>query len=130
MSLQAVINSGVKVAAGIAMEDRVTFQRPTSTTDSAGGHTKSFENTNAVNIPVVIDIASANQRATLGEKIIKGTLYALYVPSQYGSVVVDLDTQCNAVVAARGVDAERVFHVQGVNRIAGALIEVLASREE
>lgn len=130
MGLQAIIDSGVRVAAGIAMEDRVTFNRLTSTTDTAGGHTIEPIPTVPASIPCVVDTASANQRAMLGEKIVKGTLYALYVPSQYGSVVVDVDSNCNAVVAARGVDAERTFHVQGVSRIAGALIEVLAAKEE
>ena len=130
MDLQAIIDSGVQTAAAIAMLDRVTFERPTVSTDTSGGHTRAFANTNAVSIPCVIDTASANQRASLGEKIVKGTLYALYIPSQYSSVVLDVDSTCNAVIAARGVDSERTFHVQGISRIAGALIEVLASKEE
>src|SRR2546421_11756806 len=124
MNLQPIIDSGVRTAAAIAMLDRVTFQRPASTTDTAGGHTQAWSNTTPVSVPCVIDSANANQRAKVADKIIKGSLYALYIPSQYSSVVVDVDSTCNAVVAARGVDAERTFHVQGIDRIAGALIEV------
>lgn len=112
------------------MEDRVTFQRPTVSTDTAGGHTQSPASTVPAGVPCVIDTATPNQRALLGDKVIKGTLYALLIPAQYGSVIVDLDSRCDAVVAARGVNGERTFHVQGIDRIAGAIVTVLASKEE
>ena len=129
MGLQTVLDQ-VVVAVRPFMEDRVTFKRPTVTTDTAGGHTETLNNTTPTSIPCVIDTASPNQRAMLGDKIIKGTLYALTIPARYSSSVVDVDTTCDAVVAARGVYAERTFHVQGIDPIAGAAITVLASKTE
>jgi len=128
MSLQAAIDSAVS-ASLFAMEDRVTFQRFTNTSATDGGLKTSTANTTPTSIPCVYFPANPKkaEQFQIGNEQIVGMLYIITLPSQYGSVAVDVDSNCQASIAARGVEGTKTFQVRGINRIAGALIEVLAT---
>lgn len=128
MGLQTALDGAVAATIPF-MLDRVTFVRVTATVTSGGGHLRAASNTTPTAIPCVLRPAKTGESLIVGEKIIKGTLYMLMIPAQFGTAV-DVDTSCTATVAARGVDPARTFQVQWVGRAAGAVIKLLASIEQ
>lgn len=127
-ALQTQLNSAVAACLPF-MTERVTFARQSVTTDTSGGHTRSSVDTTPSSIPCALRPAKAGEARILGERVIKGTLYMLILPAQFGSVVVDVDTSCNAVVAASAIESARTLHIEWVGRAAGAVIKLLASLE-
>ncbi len=133
MSTTAAFNA-MAVAYGVAslaaFPDTVTFKRPTSTVDTVGGMTTSLANTTPASVPCRYRPASERERQ-IGNKQVAGSLYAIFVPAQYSSALVDLDAKCDVVMAARsGGEPTRTFHTQGVARYEGIEIKVMASLEE
>jgi hypothetical protein len=127
--LQTQINRAVGVATQF-MQDSVTFSRPAITIDSSGGHGRTITSTSPASVPCSYRPARPNEREKLaGEKPIKGTLYALFVPSQTGSDFIDVDASCLAVVAARDGFSAKTFTIEAIQRAPG-VIKILASSTE
>ena len=133
MSTTQAFNS-MAVAFGVATAasypDLVTFQRPTNTAGTDGGLKTSLANTSPASIPCRYRPATVNEKTISNERV-AGALYAIFVPAQYSSSLIDVDAKCDAVIAARsGGEPARTFHTQGIMREAGLEIKVLASIAE
>lgn len=113
--------------------DTVTFKRSTVTKGSAGGNlAPASANTTPASVPCRYRPAGAGERELAG-KAISGTAYMIFVPAQYSSALIDVDSKCQAVIAARsGSPAEpaRTLNVQTVERYEGVEIAILATLEE
>lgn len=112
--------------------DTVTFRRPTTTKGSAGGNVMSATGnpTDPQNVPVRYYPASGSEITQAG-KPISGTSYMLKVPNSYEDALIDVDSTCLAIIAARpGGEEARTLRVQWIGRKMGIEIEILASFEE
>lgn len=111
--------------------DTVTFKRSGVTKGSAGGNIiGSPTNNTPANVPCRYQPASASERELAG-KAISGTAYMIYVPAQFSSALIDVDSKCQAVIAARsGGEPARTMNVQTVERFSGLEIALLATLEE
>lgn len=117
------------VIAEAMYEDRVTFKRPSATTDTVGGSTRVFAETDPDDIPCRYRPASGSeiQRAN---QVLSKTAYSIFVPATYENELVDVDARCQAVIAAReDGEVTRTFNVVAPLRNLGIEIEVLVTIE-
>lgn len=129
MSLQTTLEAAVERMIPF-MLDSVTFSRPTVSTDTSGGHTASYA-TVASEVPCAVAPAKRHDyKLIVGEQPIAGSLYAIVCPAKSGSSVIDVDTSCSAVVAARAGQAARTYKVQWLGRASVAAIKLLVTFEE
>jgi hypothetical protein len=113
--------------------DTVTFRRPAISKGSAGGNLAGSPTaTTPASIPCRYRPASGREIQLAG-KPVSGTAYMIFVPAQFSSQLVDVDGECQAVIAARGGDLgepSRSLQVQWIGRDRGIETHVLASSEE
>ncbi len=112
--------------------DTVTFMRPTNSVDTVGGITTSTAATSPTSVPCRWRPLTAKELEVAVKRESEAD-YAIFVPAQYSSALIDVDGRCDAVIAARsGSPAEpaRTFKTYGISRFEGLEIEVLASLEE
>lgn len=125
--------SAFSVMTAAMYSDVVTFKRSTVTKGTAGGNLAGAPaNTTPASVPCRYRPASGSERELSG-KTLSGTAYMIFVPAQYSSALIDVDSKCQAVIAARsGSPAEpaRTMNVQTVERYEGIEIAVLATLEE
>ena len=133
MSTTQAFNSmavALGVAAAAMYPDLVTFQRPTSTAGTDGGLKTSLANTSPASVPCRYRPASDREN-TIANMRVTGTLYAIFVPAQYSSSLIDVDGKCDALIAARsGGEPARTLHVSGIERGSGLEIKVMATFTE
>lgn len=110
--------------------DTVTFKRPSNTADAVGGVTTTLANTTPTTVPCRYRPASGSERS-VGDKVISGNAYMIFVPAQYSSSLIDVDAKCQAVIASRtSGEPSRTFHIHAIERYEGVEIAILATLEE
>src|SRR5687768_13162181 len=81
--------------------DTVTFKRLTQTKGTAGGNiSPATVSATPSSVPCRYRPASGSERELAG-KTISGAAYMIFVPAQYSSALIDVDSKCQAVIAAR-----------------------------
>lgn len=109
--------------------DSVTFNRPTNTVDTVGGITTTTAATTPASVPCRYRPLTAKELEIASKRQSEAD-YAIFVPAQYSSSLVDVDAKCDAVIAARsGGEPARTFKLYGVSRFEGLEIEILCSLE-
>lgn len=120
------------VIASAQYPDTVTFKRPTNVKDSVGGITTTLANTSPASVPCRWRPLTAREKDIASKRESEAD-YAIFVPAQFSSALIDVDAKCDAVIAARsGSPAEpaRTFKTSGISRFEGLEIRIDASLEE
>lgn len=111
-------------------EDRVTFNISSITKSSSGGNIVGSPSPVASSIPCRPPRPASGKEIQSAGKTIAGTAYVIAVPAMYQDELVEVDSECTAVVAARnGGEVSRTFNVVAPLRKSGIEIEVLATIE-
>lgn len=117
------------VASEAMYEDRVTFSRSQITKGTASGNIVGSPSPVATSIPCRYRPASARE-IQLSGKSVAGVAYMICVPASYNDSLVEVDAECNAVIAARDDgEVSRTFNVVAPLRKQGIEIECLVKCE-
>jgi len=115
---------------GGSFPDRVTFQRSTKTKGADGGIVKADPLDTSSDIPCRYKPSSAREISLVG-KTIAGVAYTIYVPAIYSDELIDVDSECLAVIAEReDSEPERTFSVVAPLRYEGIEIAVLCQIQD
>lgn len=117
------------IASDAMYEDRVTFNKSAITKGTSAGNVVGAPAAIATAIPCRYRPASASEIQRAG-KTIAGSAYMICVPASYEGALVQVDSECQAVVAARnGGEVSRTFNVVAPLRKQGIEIECLVKIE-
>ncbi len=123
------MSEAYSVSSAAMYEDRVTFQRSTSTKGSDGGDLAPVPVDTTAGVPCRYRPATGKESEVSG-KTVSGTTYMIFVPSSFADALVDVDAKCQAVMAARdGGEVSRTFNVVAPLRYMGIEIECLVTIE-
>lgn len=126
------MGSALGVMAEASFPDVVTFRRPITTKDAAGGNILDATGnpTSPQNVPCLVRPANGKEIQLAG-KTVSGSVCALLIPNAFDEQLVDVDGTCLAQVAARaGGEEGRAYQIHYIDRSYGVYIKVIGSIEE
>ena len=116
------------VIAAAQYVDRMTIQRRKSTKGPTGGNIPADPEVLAENVPCRITPTSASEKELVGQTT-ETELYTVKAPAFQGSELIEIDAQCEIVIAARegGVAAQTLICVAPLPNN-GLTFEVVATK--